>query len=214
MRLSSWTSPRRDRREHLHFRHLFNPFEHYMSSDSTLLTFDIPCYSTFCTIRPFFHLKFCPIRLFFHSTFCPVRLFFLFDIFSIRRFLLFNLLSHSTLVPFNVLYHSAFFPFDVLSHSAFCLSTFWRSTFCTFGVCYFDILSVNQFSNVKKMSRVSFNFYNVFGLNHCFCIVMLLLGRKIDALFFWFNNQSDQRLFWCNPNLSYIIDVCCAYNIT
>jgi hypothetical protein len=138
--------------------------------------------------------------------------FFIFDIFSIRRFLLFNLLSHSTLVPFDVLYHSAFFPFDVLSHSAFCLSTFCRSTFCTFGVCYFDILSVNQFSNVKKMSRVSINFYNVFGLNHCFCIVMLLLGRKIDALFFWFNNQSDQRLFWCNPNLSYIIDVCCAYN--
>jgi hypothetical protein len=35
--------------------------------------------------------------------------------------------------------HSAFFPFDVLSHSAFCLSTF-----CPFGVCYFDILSVNR----------------------------------------------------------------------
>ncbi len=68
---------------------------------------------------------------------------------------------------------------------------------------------INQFSNVKKMSRVTINFYNVFGLNHCFCIVMLLLGLKIDALLFWFNNQSDQRLFWCNSNLSFIIAVCC-----
>jgi hypothetical protein len=51
-------------------------------------------------------------------------------------------LSHSAFFPFDLLYHSAFFPFDILSHSAFCLSTF-----CTFGVCYFDILSVNPLYN-------------------------------------------------------------------
>jgi hypothetical protein len=45
--------------------------------------------------------------------------------------------------PFDVLSHSAFFPFDVLSHSVFCLSMFCRLTFFTFGVCYFDFLSVN-----------------------------------------------------------------------
>jgi hypothetical protein len=79
----------------------------------------------------------------FHSTFCPIQRFVPFGVFSIRCFLLFDLLFHSTFFPFDVFSHSAFFPFDVLSHSAFCLSTFCRLTFFTFGIFYFDILSVN-----------------------------------------------------------------------
>ncbi len=123
----------------LHFRHLFNPFQHYMSSDSTLLTFDIPSYSTFCTIQHFFIRQFVPFGYFSIRHCVP------FGVFSIWRFLLFDLLSQSAFFPFDVLYHSTFFPFDVLSHSAFCLSTFCRSTFCTFDVCSFDLLSVNPY---------------------------------------------------------------------
>ncbi len=59
---------------------------------------------------------------FWHSTFCPIRHF------SIRHF-----------VSFDVISVRQFVPFDVLSHSTFC-----RSTFCPFGVCDFDILSVNR----------------------------------------------------------------------
>ncbi len=139
----------------LHFRHLFNPFEHYMSSDSTLLTFDIPSYSTFCTIRHFFIWRFVPLGYFSIRHCVP------FGVFSIRHFLLFDLLSQSTLVPFDVLYHSAFFPFDVLSHSAFCLSMFCRSTFCPFGVCYFDILSVNR-KFVVVATRKNYILYTFF----------------------------------------------------
>jgi hypothetical protein len=51
----------------------------------------------------------------YHSACCPIRRFVPFCVFSIRRFVSFGVLS-----------------FDVL-----------RSTFYTFGVCYFDILSVN-----------------------------------------------------------------------
>ncbi len=91
-----------------------------------------------------------------HSTFLTFNIFtirrlsqsafFPFDVFSIQCFLLFDLLSHTAFFPFDVLSHSAFFPFDVLSHSALCLSTFCRSAFLTFGVFYFNILSVNRFS--------------------------------------------------------------------
>jgi hypothetical protein len=83
---------------------------------------------------------------------------FIFNVFSIRRFLLFDLWSHSTFFPFDVLSHSAVFPFDVLSHSAFCLSTFCRSTFRTFCVFYFDILSVNHIKSYYCRALAKFSF--------------------------------------------------------
>jgi hypothetical protein len=92
-----------------------------MSSDSRLLTFDIPSYSTFCSIRRFFIRHFVPFgvfpfdilshSVFFHSTFCPVRRFFHvpFDVSSIRHFVPFGVFSIRRFVPFGVL------SFDVLS---------------------------------------------------------------------------------------------------
>jgi hypothetical protein len=90
-------------------------------------------YSTFCPTQRFvsfnvlYHSAFFPFGVFpfnvsYYLTFCPIRRFF----------------------PVDVLSHVAFFPFNILSHSAFCLLTFCRSTFFTFGICYFDILSVNR----------------------------------------------------------------------
>ncbi len=139
-----------------------------MYSDSTLLTFDIPSYSMFCTIQHFFIRRFVPFGYFSIRHFVP------FGVFSILRF-------HSAFltiwpfVPFDLLYHSAFFPFDVLSHSVFCLSMFCRLTFCTFGICYFDLLSVNHKKfltkweeTVIKISAQSEHFYVlvVKGLSH------------------------------------------------
>ncbi len=117
-----------------------------MSSDSTFLTFDIFYHSTFFPIglsyfRHYFYSAFCPIRhyvpfglsYFRHyvfSVFCPIRHF------SVRHFLPFDILS-----------------FGILSHSTFC-----RSTFFTFGVCYFDIFSVNRSispTGVLKVLKIS-----------------------------------------------------------
>jgi hypothetical protein len=75
------------------------------------------------------------IRHFLHqSALCPIQGFVPFGVFSIRPF-----------VPFGV------FPFAVLSHSAFCLSSFCRWTFFTFGVCYLNILSVNWYFGHREV---------------------------------------------------------------
>jgi hypothetical protein len=105
-------------------------------------------FSFLFSIRRLYH------STFFYSTFCPIRRFsirhlVLFGYFSIQRFFQSTFCTirpfvHLMFFPFDVSSHLAFFPFNVLSHSAFCLSTLCRSAFCTFGVCYFDILSVNR----------------------------------------------------------------------
>jgi hypothetical protein len=95
-----------------------------------------------------------------------------FDIFSIRHFFHqaayffpFDVLSHSAFFPFGVSYYSIFCPIRRFFHLMFCpIRRFFHLTFCpirrfvfrrfvvrrffTFGVCYFDILSVNLFHNV------------------------------------------------------------------
>jgi hypothetical protein len=132
-----------------------SPYIFDIKNQKYLHIFFLPYFhSTFCPIRRFFIQHFVPFSYFSIRHFVPFGVFpfdvlsrsafFPFDVFSIRCFVPFGLLSHSTLVPFDILSHSAFFPFDVLSHSAFWLSTLCCSTFCPFGVCYFDILSVNR----------------------------------------------------------------------
>ncbi len=84
-------------------------------------------------------------RHFFHSTFFPpVGLFFPFGDLSHSAFF------HSTFFPFGVSYYSTFCPIWRFFHSTFCPirrffhSMFSRWMFFTFGVCYFEILSVNR----------------------------------------------------------------------
>ncbi len=92
-----------------------------MSSDLTFLTSDIFYHSTFCPNRPFLLSTLFLFGVLSHSTLCPIRHF-----------------LHSILCLFGILSHSTLCPFDIFYHSTFC-----HSTFFTFGVCYFDILSVN-----------------------------------------------------------------------
>ncbi len=95
-------------------------------------------HSTFCPIRHFSIRHFVSFDVISVRQFVPfdvlsLSTFFTFDILSVRRFVAFNILSVRHFVSFNIL------AFGIVSHSTFC-----RSTFCPFGVCYFDILSVNQ----------------------------------------------------------------------
>jgi hypothetical protein len=74
--------------------------------------------------------RFVPFHIMSRSAFCTL------DIMSIRRFFPFNILSFRHFLRFDIL------SVDILSHSTFC-----RSMFCTFGVCYFDLLSVNPLNS-------------------------------------------------------------------
>ncbi len=103
---------------------------------------------------------FVPFDILYHSTFCPIwhfsiRHFVSFDVISVRQFVPFDVLSHSTFFTFDILSLRWFVPLDILSVRHFVSfdilafgivsnSTFCRSTFCPFGVCDFDILSVNH----------------------------------------------------------------------
>ncbi len=89
-----------------------------------------------------------------------------FDIISIRHFVPFDIMSHSAFitfdimsvrcfVPFNILSVRHFVSFDILSFGIVSHSTFCRSAFCIFGVCYFDILSVNHFFYSESFLPVS-----------------------------------------------------------
>ncbi len=88
--------------------------------------FDIICIQHFVPFDIISILHFVPFDIMSHLAFIT------FDIMSIRRFVPFDILSVRHFVSFDILL------FGILSHSTIC-----RSTFCTFGVCYFDILSVN-----------------------------------------------------------------------
>ncbi len=73
-----------------------------------------------------------------------------FDNISIRHYVSFGIyyfrpyvLSSLQYLPYDVLSHSVFITFDLLSHLTFCPSTFF-----TFGVFYFDMLSVNDIYEV------------------------------------------------------------------
>jgi hypothetical protein len=77
--------------------------------------------------RHYVYSVFCPIRHFVRSTFFTIRHF------VIRHFVPFNVLSVRHFLPFDIS------SFGILSHSMFC-----RSMFFTFGICYFNILSVNR----------------------------------------------------------------------
>jgi hypothetical protein len=79
------------------------------------------CNSMFCPIRHYFYSTFCPIRYYFYSTFCPIQHYVPFGLYYFRHYV------YSAFCPIR-----HFIPFDVC-----------RSKFCTFGVCYFDILSVH-----------------------------------------------------------------------
>jgi hypothetical protein len=72
-----------------------------------------------------------------------IRHFVLFDIMSHLAFLTFDIRSIRRFVPFDILSFRHFLPFDILSFGILSHATLCRLTFCTFGVCYFDILSVN-----------------------------------------------------------------------
>jgi hypothetical protein len=105
-------------------------------------------------------LHFVPFDILSHSTFCPIRHFGIrhfvpFAVISIRHFVPFDVLSHSTFFTFDILSVRRFDSFDILSIRHFVSfdilafgilshSTFCHSTFCPVGICYFDILSVNQ----------------------------------------------------------------------
>jgi hypothetical protein len=112
---------------------------------STFFPFDI-----FSTRRPVLsHLTFCPIRRFFHSAFFP-----------------FGVSYYSTFCPIRRFFHSMFNPIQRFFHS-----TFYRSTFCTFGVCYFDILSVNRIYNaVDAIHKSSDSLYSTVWSNTLFYI--------------------------------------------
>ncbi len=149
-----------------HFWHLFNPFEHYMSSvrhcllstfrairrfvPFDIFSFDILSHSVF------FHSTFCPIRCFsiqhfvlfgvfsirrfFHSTFCPIRPFVPFDVSSIRCFVPFGVFSIRRFVPFGVLSFDVL-SFDVLSIRRLWLWHFVGEPYCVYCICFYKNLN-------------------------------------------------------------------------
>jgi hypothetical protein len=104
---------------------------------------------TLYIIRHFVIRRFVPFNI------ISIRHFVPFAVISIRHFVPFDIMSHSAFITFDIMSLRRFVPFDILSVRHFVSfdifsfgnvshSTFCRSTFFPFGVCYFNILSVNQ----------------------------------------------------------------------
>jgi hypothetical protein len=74
-----------------------------MSSDSTLLTFDIFYHSTFCHNRPFLLSTLFLFGVLSHSTLCPIQHFVRSTFFTIRHFVIRHF------VPFGVLSFDVFY---------------------------------------------------------------------------------------------------------